>query len=117
MLRSSYLASASPARLRTLRAGGIEPDVVVSGVDESLVEATDPRTLCATLARLKAEAVAAAVRSRTAARRRRTGRCSAATRCWRSTAEILGKPADAAEATRGGSGCGAAAASSTPDTA
>jgi len=31
------LASASPARLRLLRQVGIEPEVVVSGVDESTV--------------------------------------------------------------------------------
>ena len=36
------LASASPARLGTLRAAGVEPEVVVSGVDESVVTATDP---------------------------------------------------------------------------
>src|SRR5215813_10116123 len=53
------LASASPARRRTLRAGGIDPVVIVSGVDESTVETTDPVELCGTLARLKAEAVAA----------------------------------------------------------
>jgi septum formation protein len=58
---SFVLASASPARLRTLRAGGIEPRVVVSGVEESLVEASDPRALCAILARLKAEAVAGGI--------------------------------------------------------
>ena len=31
------LASASPARLATLRSAGVEPVVVVSGVDESQV--------------------------------------------------------------------------------
>ena len=36
------LASASPARLATLRAAGIDPEVVVSGVDESVVTETDP---------------------------------------------------------------------------
>lgn len=56
------LASASPARLRTLRAAGLDPDVVVSGVDESIVESSSARTLCATLARLKAEAVASRLR-------------------------------------------------------
>ena len=56
------LASASPARLRTLRAAGLDPEVVVSGVDESIVEASSARTLCATLARLKAEAVATRLR-------------------------------------------------------
>jgi septum formation protein len=29
------LASASPARLSVLRGGGLDPEVVVSGVDES----------------------------------------------------------------------------------
>jgi septum formation protein len=53
------LASASPARLTTLRAAGIDPDVVVSGVDETTVTSTDPEELSVELARLKAEAVAA----------------------------------------------------------
>lgn len=53
------LASASPARLAVLRAAGLEPVVMVSGVDESTVTSTDAREVCATLARLKAEAVAA----------------------------------------------------------
>ena len=51
------LASASPARLATLRGAGLEPEVVVSGVDESGVEADTPAALTAELARLKAEAV------------------------------------------------------------
>lgn len=55
------LASASPARLRTLRMAGVEPQVVVSGIDESSVESDDPRELCATLARLKAIAVSGRV--------------------------------------------------------
>ena len=58
------LASASPARRRSLQAAGIEPEVVVSGVDESQVDATDPTVVCARLARGKAEAVAAMLRSR-----------------------------------------------------
>lgn len=53
------LASASPARLTTLRAAGLEPEVVVSGVDEDGVDGGSPADTAATLARLKAEAVAA----------------------------------------------------------
>jgi septum formation protein len=51
------LASASPARLATLRSAGLRPEVIVSGVDESGVEAASPAALTAELARLKAEAV------------------------------------------------------------
>jgi septum formation protein len=103
---SFVLASASPARLRTLRAGGMEPRVVVSGVDESLVEGSDPRTLCATLARLKAEAVARLLPPETPGRTVVLG-CDSVLEF---ESETLGKPADAAEATRrwqrmrGGSG-------------
>jgi septum formation protein len=56
------LASASPARRRTLAAAGIDVDVVVSGVDESTVDSSRADTLCATLARMKAEAVASRLR-------------------------------------------------------
>jgi septum formation protein len=52
------LASASPARLATLRAAGVEPRVVVSGVDESQVTTEDPALLAVELAVLKARAVA-----------------------------------------------------------
>lgn len=52
------LASASPARLKTLRAAGVEPEVIVSGVDESLITADSPAALVQALARAKAEAVA-----------------------------------------------------------
>ena len=53
------LASASPARLATLRAAGLDPEVVVSGVDESVVTTPDPAALASELAALKARAVAA----------------------------------------------------------
>ena len=53
------LASASPARLETLRSAGIAPRVLVSGVDESQVTGADPATVAARLAELKAEAVVA----------------------------------------------------------
>ena len=89
------LASASPARLRTLRAAGLEPEVVVSGVDESNVESASAAALCATLARLKAEAVVN--------RLRQHGRSDAIVLGCDSLLEfdgrILGKPADAQEAT------------------
>ncbi|SHF98890.1 septum formation protein [Jatrophihabitans endophyticus] len=53
------LASASPARLATLRAAGVEPEVIVSGVDEEAVTADTPAGLVAALATAKAVAVAA----------------------------------------------------------
>lgn len=53
------LASQSPARLATLRAAGIEPEVVVSGVDESQVQSRDAANLAGALAQLKCRAVAA----------------------------------------------------------
>jgi septum formation protein len=53
------LASASPARLATLRAAGLDPEVVVSGVDESTVTAGRVTDLVGQLARLKAEATGA----------------------------------------------------------
>lgn len=51
------LASASPARLGLLRAAGVEPDVMVSGVDEDAVEGP-PAELALLLAEHKAGAVA-----------------------------------------------------------
>ena len=54
------LASASPARLATLRAAGLDPEVVVSGVEEDGVTAATPGALAAELARRKAAAVAGA---------------------------------------------------------
>ena len=53
------LASASPARLQTLRDAGVEPEVIVSGVDEDNVTADSPGELARTLAVLKARAVVA----------------------------------------------------------
>lgn len=52
------LASASPARLSTLRQAGLRPEVVVSGVDESGLSHLVPAELAHRLAILKAEAVA-----------------------------------------------------------
>lgn len=83
------LASASPARRKLLQAAGIEPEVLVSGVDESAVEAATAEELCLTLARLKAEAI--------------TAPDALVLGCDSVLAfegEILGKPADADEATK-----------------
>jgi septum formation protein len=57
-VRRVVLASASPARLRLLRDAGLDPEVVVSGIDESLVLDDDPRALVVELAQRKADAVA-----------------------------------------------------------
>ncbi|MEI2820196.1 MAG: Maf family protein [Marmoricola sp.] len=53
------LASASPARLITLRNAGLEPEVIVSGVDEDNVDEATPAETALKLAQLKAVAVAA----------------------------------------------------------
>ena len=53
------LASASPARLATLRQAGLSPEVVVSGVDESGWSGLAPGGLALALAAAKGTAVAA----------------------------------------------------------
>ena len=52
------LASQSPARLETLRRAGIEPLVIVSGVDEDQLGDLPPAELALQLAELKCAAVA-----------------------------------------------------------
>lgn len=83
------LASASPARLKTLQAAGLRPEVVVSGVDEDAVEAGTTADLALKLAQLKAVAVAAH-ESRAVV----IG-CDSVLEF---EGEVLGKPADEAEA-------------------
>jgi len=56
------LASASPARLAVLRAAGLRPEVMVSGVDETALTADTPAALAGLLARAKAAAVASGLR-------------------------------------------------------
>jgi septum formation protein len=90
------LASASPARLATLRSAGVEPRVVVSGVDESVVQETDPAVLVCRLAELKVQAVIAEVEGEQDAPRWVLG-CDSMLALDR---EVLGKPADAADAVR-----------------
>ncbi len=53
------LASASPARAGVLRAAGLEPKVIVSGIDETAFTAGSPAGLALLLAGAKATAVAA----------------------------------------------------------
>jgi septum formation protein len=60
------LASASPARLGVLRAAGLEPEVMVSGVDETAFSAPTPAGLAGQLAEAKATAVAASLPGRLA---------------------------------------------------
>ena len=57
-MKTFILASASPARRRLLQAAGIEPRIIVSGVDESVIQASSGAALAGTLAELKARTVA-----------------------------------------------------------
>jgi septum formation protein len=86
------LASASPARLATLRSAGIEPIVIVSGVDEDQVDGLPPAEVALQLAELKAAAVAG----------RDEGPADALVLGCDSVLELdgaaLGRPADADEA-------------------
>jgi len=104
------LASASPARLSTLRAVGVEPTVVVSDVDEDATVTNaretygelEPADVALLLARAKCEAVATQVETSTLV----LG-CDSVLEL---DGEAHGKPADAAQAAarwramRGGSG-------------
>jgi septum formation protein len=83
------LASASPARLRTLQAAGLHPEVIVSGVDEDGVEADTVAEHALKLAQLKAVAVAAGQP------RALVIGCDSVLEL---DGEVLGKPADHVEA-------------------
>ena len=86
------LASASPARRALLKAAGIDADVVVSGVDESVVEAEDAYTLSLALARMKARTVAGRMPSETGVL------ILGCDSVLAFDGQILGKPGDADEA-------------------
>jgi septum formation protein len=90
------LASQSPARLKLLNAAGIDAEVMVSGVDESAVNATRADALALVLARMKAEAVANRLRNSERARDHLliVG-CDSVLEL---DGEIYGKPADADDA-------------------
>ena len=87
------LASASPARLATLRSAGIDPEVIVSGVDESQVGGVTPAELALQLAELKAAAVAD--RLRAGGDQRLVLGCDSVLEL---DGEAMGKPDDAADA-------------------
>ena len=55
-MTSLVLASQSPARLATLRGAGVDPVVIVSGVDESQLDGLPPAELALQLAELKCAA-------------------------------------------------------------
>src|SRR4051794_25982320 len=66
------LGSASPGRLKVLRQAGIDPMIVVSGVDEDVITAgqrpdASPGDVVSALARAKAEQVGAILDARVAA--------------------------------------------------
>ncbi|MFJ9694700.1 nucleoside triphosphate pyrophosphatase [Kitasatospora sp. NPDC101183] len=88
--RPLVLASASPARLGLLRQAGLDPRVVVSGVDEDAISAATPGELALVLAEAKAKAVAADL-----ADGELVIGCDSVLEL---DGKALGKPADAAEA-------------------
>lgn len=87
------LASASPARLGLLKQAGLDPRVVVSGVDEEAISAASPGELARVLAEAKADAV---VSGGMLDGGEIVVGCDSVLDL---DGEALGKPADAAEAT------------------
>jgi septum formation protein len=90
MSRHVVLASASTARLRLLRDAGLDPEVIVSDVDETAIATADAWELVETLAVAKATAVAA---------RSADALVIGCDSMLVLDGEILGKPTDTTEAT------------------
>ncbi|NBE53335.1 Maf family protein [Streptomyces boluensis] len=90
--RRLVLASQSPARLGLLRQAGLDPEVIVSGVDEDALTAPTPAELARILAVAKAEAVA----GREQAAGALVVGCDSVLEL---DGQALGKPADAEDAT------------------
>ena len=88
------LASASPARRALLTGAGIDAEVIVSGVDESVVDAEDAYTMSLALARMKARTVAAQLPADPGAL---VLGCDSVLAF---EGEVWGKPADAGEAAK-----------------
>jgi septum formation protein len=88
-LRRLVLASQSPARLQLMRQAGLNPEVVISGVDESAVTAPRVADLVALLASAKAAAVA---------KGEEDALVVAADSVLEFRGQALGKPADAVDA-------------------
>lgn len=94
--RVLVLASASPARLGLLKQAGLDPRVVVSGVDEEAVSAASPEELARALAEAKAAAVAGGGMLDGGPGDEIVVGCDSVLDL---DGQALGKPADAAEAT------------------
>ena len=92
------LASASPARLATLRSAGIEPNVVVSGVDEDEVLAAARRTSRVALSPANAVLILARAKAEDVASRATDGLVLGCDSMLEFDGEIMGKPIDAATA-------------------
>ena len=84
------LASASPARLGLLRQAGLDPQVIVSGVDEDALSAPTPAELALLLAEAKATAVASELTT--------PALVIGCDSVLELDGQAFGKPADAAEA-------------------